>query len=204
MALELTNNVEANGLEDQVEVRQLIWGLDESSNEFDGFDFNRWWWVVFLLISDFVSLSLSLDCLISGMVVGLIIWSVEVMAGFFCVSVGVSHLLVLCLCLFHKKIFGFGWKFLGLNGGGGGWVCVYVCLLNVSYFSVWFERKSWFSRENVDDCSRKIYEVDFLGKMLMIVLGKFMRLVGFVCVCACFIRKFLVLGGNKKMLWWKS
>ena len=30
------------------------------------------------------------------------------MAGFFCVSVGVSHLLVLCLCLFHKKIFGFG------------------------------------------------------------------------------------------------
>ena len=192
MALELTNNVEANGLEDQVEVRQLIWGLDESSNEFDGFDFNRWWWVVFLLISDFVSLSLSLDCLISGMVVGLIIWSVEVMAGFFCVSVGVSHLLVLCLCLFHKKIFGFGWKFLGLNGGGGGWVCVYVCLLNVSYFSVWFERKSWFSRENVDDCSRKIYEVDFLGKMLMIVLGKFMRLVefvvivswiGWICVC---------------------
>ena len=60
MALELTNNVEANGLEDQVEVRQLIWGLNESSNEFDGFDFNRWWWVVFLLISDFVSLSLSL------------------------------------------------------------------------------------------------------------------------------------------------
>ena len=59
MALELTNNVEANGLEDQVEVRQLIWGLNESSNEFDGFDFNRWWWVVFLLISDFVSLSLS-------------------------------------------------------------------------------------------------------------------------------------------------
>ena len=206
MALELTNNVEANGLEDQVEVRQLIWGLNESSNEFDGFDFNRWWWVVFLLISDFVSLSLSLslDCLISGMVVGLIIWSVEVMAGFFSVSMGVSHLLVLCLCLFHKKIFGFGWKFLGLNGGGGGWVCVYVCLLNVSHFSVWFERKSWFSRENVDDCSRKIYEVDFLGKMLMIVLGKFMRLVGFVCVCVCFIRKFLVLGGNKKMLWWKS
>ena len=34
----------------------------------------------------------------------------------------------------------------------------------------------------------------------MIVLGKFMRLVGFVCVCVCFIRKFLVLGGNKKML----
>ena len=47
----------------------------------------------------------------------------------------------------------------------------------------------------------------------MIVQGKFMRLVGFVvivsrigwvlrarvCVCVCFIRKFLVLGG-KKML----
>ena len=49
---------------------------------------------------------------------------------------------------------------------------------------------------------------DFLGKMLMIVQGKLMRLVGFVvivsrigwvCVCVCFIRKFLVLGG-KKML----
>ena len=50
--------------------------------------------------------------------------------------------------------------------------------------------------------------LDFLGKMLMIVQGKFMSLVGFVvivsrigwvCVCVCFIRKFLVLGG-KKML----
>ena len=28
-----------------------------------------------------------------------------------------------------KKIFGFVFKFVG-------WVCVYVCLLNVSYFSV--------------------------------------------------------------------
>ena len=155
-------------------VFQWVWWVRLQSVVVGCFSLNLWFCL---------SLSLSLDCLISGMVVGLIIWSVEVVVGFFCVSVGVSHLLVLCLCLFHKKIFGFGWKFLGLNGGGGGWVCVYVCLQNVSYFSVWFERKSWFSRENVDDCSRKIYEVDFLGKMLMIVLGKFMRLVGFVCVC---------------------
>ena len=62
----------------------------------------------------------------------------EVVAGFFCVSMGVGHSLVLCLCLFHKKIYGF--EFLGL--GENLWVCVYVCLLNVSYFSVWFERKS--------------------------------------------------------------
>ena len=37
-----------------------------------------------------------------------------------------------------KKIYGF--KFLGLSENL--WVFVYVCLLNVSYFSVWFERKS--------------------------------------------------------------
>ena len=157
--------------------------------------------------------SLSLDCLISGVVVGLIVWSVEVVVvvGFFCVSVEVGRSLVLCLFLFHKKIYGFGfeflglggkkisrfgWKFMGLIDGGGGWVCVYVCLLNMSYFSVWFERKSWFTRENVNGCSRKIYEV------------------GWVCcycepnrpglyVYVCFIRNFLVLGG-KKMLWWKS
>ena len=41
------------------------------------------------------------------------------------------------LCLGREKIsrFGFGWK-------ENLWFCVYVCLLNVSYFSVWFERKS--------------------------------------------------------------
>ena len=50
------NNVEANGLEDRVEVRQLVWRSDESSSKFDGFDFNWWWWVVFLLISNFLSL----------------------------------------------------------------------------------------------------------------------------------------------------
>ena len=59
MALELTNNVEANGLEDQVEVRQLIWGLDESSNEFDGFDFNRWVGCFSLNLWFCLSLSLS-------------------------------------------------------------------------------------------------------------------------------------------------
>ena len=157
--------------------------------------------------------TLSLDCLISGVVVGLIVWSVEVVVvvGFFCVSVGVGCSLVLCLCLFHKKIYGFGfeflalggkkisrfgWKFMGLIGGGGGWVCVYVCLLNVSYFSVWFERKSWFTRENVDGCSRKIYEVGWVCCYCEPNRPS-------LCVYVCFIRKFLVLGG-KKMLWWKS
>ena len=42
-------------------------------------------------------------------------------------------------------------------------VCILsIGLLNVSYFSVWFERKSWFSGENVDDCLRKIYEVGWV------------------------------------------
>ena len=36
----LINNVEVNGLGDLVEVRQLVWGSDESSSEFDGFDFD--------------------------------------------------------------------------------------------------------------------------------------------------------------------
>ncbi|XP_075639783.1 uncharacterized protein LOC142611594 [Castanea sativa] len=36
----LINNVEVNGLGDGVEVRQLVWGSDESSSEFDGFDFD--------------------------------------------------------------------------------------------------------------------------------------------------------------------
>ena len=31
-----------------------VWGSDDSSNKFDGFEFNQWWWVVFLLISDFL------------------------------------------------------------------------------------------------------------------------------------------------------
>ena len=44
----------------------------------------------------------------------------EVVAGFFYVSMGVGHSLVLCLCLFHKKISGF--EFLGL--GENLWVCV--------------------------------------------------------------------------------
>ena len=142
---------------------------------------------------------------------GVIVWSVEVVVGFFCVSVGVGHSLVLCLCSFHKKISGFGWKenfwvwvwisrfgrkFMGLIGGSGGWVCVYVCLLNVNYFSVWFERKSWFFGKNVDDCSRKIYEVGWVCSYCELNrLG--------LCVYVCFMRKFLTLGG-KKMLWWKS
>ena len=36
--------------------------------------------------------------------------------GFFCVSVEVGRSLVLCLCLFHKKIYGFGFEFLALGG----------------------------------------------------------------------------------------
>lgn len=36
----LTNNVEANRHGDRVEVRQLVWGSDESSSGFDGFDFD--------------------------------------------------------------------------------------------------------------------------------------------------------------------
>ena len=49
--------------------------------------------------------------------------------------------------------------------------------------------------------------LDFLGKMLMIVQEKFMSLVKFIVIvsrigwvlCVCFIRKFLVMVG-KKML----
>ena len=44
-------------------------------------------------------------------------------------------------------------------------VCILsIGLLNVSYFSVWLERKSWFSRENVDDCFSVWW--NFLRKML--------------------------------------
>ena len=50
----------------------------------------------------------------------------EMGAGFFCVLVERKFL---SLGLGGKKISGFVFKFVG-------WVCVYVCLLNVSYFSV--------------------------------------------------------------------
>ena len=50
----------------------------------------------------------------------------EVVAGFFCVWVERKFL---GLGSSGKKIFGFVFKFVG-------WVCVYVFLLNVSYFSV--------------------------------------------------------------------
>ena len=50
----------------------------------------------------------------------------EVVAGFFCVWVERKFL---GLGLGGKKISGFVYKFVG-------WVCVYFCLLNVSYFSV--------------------------------------------------------------------
>ena len=58
----------------------------------------------------------------------------EVIAGFFCVWVERKFL---GLGSVGKKIFGFVFKFVG-------WVCVcvYVCLLNVTNFSVYFERKS--------------------------------------------------------------
>ena len=63
-------------------------------------------------------------------------------------------------CVWVEKIskFGFGWK-------ENFWVCVYVCLLNVRIlvFSL---------KENLD----------FFGKMLMIVQEKFMSLVGFVVI----------------------
>nr|POF04329.1 hypothetical protein CFP56_16387 [Quercus suber] len=39
-AFQLINNIEVNGLGDRVEVRQLVWGSDESSSEFYGFDFD--------------------------------------------------------------------------------------------------------------------------------------------------------------------
>ena len=50
----------------------------------------------------------------------------EVVAGFFCVWVERKFL---GLGLGGKKISGFVFKFVG-------WVCVYVCLLNVMNFSV--------------------------------------------------------------------
>ena len=31
-----------------------IWGSGDSSSKFDGFEFNQWWWVFFLLIFDFL------------------------------------------------------------------------------------------------------------------------------------------------------
>ena len=41
--------------------------------------------------------------------------------------------------------------------------------------------------------------LDFLGKMLMIVQGKFMRLVGFVCVCL-FHKKNFGFGWNENVV----
>lgn len=66
----------------------------------------------------------------------------------------------------------------------------FVCILsigslNVRYFSVCFERKSWFSGENVDDCLRKIYEV------------------GWVC-CYCELGLCVFVSLENFWLWWKE
>ena len=57
----------------------------------------------------------------------------------------------------------YGFDLLEVSVEDRDFVCILsIGLLNVSYFSVWFERKSWFSRENVDDCLRKIYEIGWV------------------------------------------